>query len=237
MDILCKKVETIIGMKGYLLKPDVVSDEYGNKTYVFNIYNKDGIIITNLQMVITRGNITGKTRSSFKEEDVFQINWVSTNQEYRGQQLATLVIIYSICYMVLNAKNIQYVILDDDSDKSIYMKKNIYNSLGFIPRDLVALNMTKSETLNILGPEKQLAIDYAFIRNANVMLDAMANGIGANGMANAMGANAMGANGMAKAKGGKRKTIKKKIRSKTMTNKKSIKRRKNKKSKRMLGNC
>ena len=193
MDILCKKVETIIGMKGYLLKPDVVSDEYGNKTYVFNIYNKDGIIITNLQMVITRGNITGKTRSSFKEEkeeDVFQINWVSTNQEYRGQQLATLVIIYSICYMVLNAKNIQYVILDDDSDKSIYMKKNIYNSLGFIPRDLVSLNMTKSETLNILGPEKQLAIDDAFIRNANVMLDAIANG---------MGANAMGAN--AKAKG------------------------------------
>lgn len=199
MDILCKKVEKIIGIKGYTLKHNVVSDEYGNKTYEFNIYNNDGAIITNLQMVITRGNITGKTRSSFndKEEDVFQINWVSTNNEYRGQQLATLVIIYSICYMMFSNNKIRYVILDDDSDKSVYMKKNIYNSLGFIPRDLVALNMSNSETLNILGPEKQLAINDGFIRNSNTILDTILDTI-------------MKGKNMGAKIGGKRKTIKKK---------------------------
>ncbi len=161
MGLLCKMVELKYGM--------CENEMCKNKLYVFNLYNDklyndkdDDTIISTLQIVIARGNITGKTRSSFKnnDKDVFQINWVYTNPEYRGQKMATFIIRYSICYMKQFVRpDIKYVILDDDSDNSIYMKKNIYNSIGFIPRDLVSLNMSNDDILNVLGPEKQLVID------------------------------------------------------------------------------
>ena len=163
---LCTRVENIITNKGYRLQ----TEQDDNGTYIFNIYDNE-IQISNLQIVNSTGTIIqGITRESNKNqlEDVplFRINWVSTNPKYTGQNLASLIIIYSICYLKQRFTNINYVKLDDDSDKSLHMKQNVYNKLGFVFQPPIELDMFK-DILIISGPEKQLQLDNNFINNAN----------------------------------------------------------------------
>ena len=79
--------------------------------------------------------------------------------------------IYSICYLKLQFPNINYVTLDDDSDRSCKIEKNIYNSLGFSFRDLTEMDMERPKRLKISGPEKQLLLDNNFIQRANDKLN------------------------------------------------------------------
>ena len=160
------RVENIITNRGYRL-PEPLEN---NGTYIFNIYHNEKVI-TNLQISNSTGTIIhGITRASYKNqlEDVplFHINWMSTDPKYTGQNLASLIIIYSICYLKQRFANINYVKLDDDSDKSLHMKQNVYNKLGFVFQPPIELDMFK-DILIISGPEKQLQLDNNFINNAN----------------------------------------------------------------------
>ena len=69
-------------------------------------------------------------------------------------------------YLKQRFTNINYVKLDDDSDKSLHMKQNVYNKLGFVFQPPIELDMFK-DILIISGPEKQLQLDNNFINNAN----------------------------------------------------------------------
>jgi len=167
---LCDKVDNIIREKGYRLQVEVI-----NETYVFNIYNNE-TSITNLEIVNSTGTIlAGKTRSQYQNQsedhDILHIKWVSTEKDYRGQNLALLIMIYSICYIKLQFPNINYVTLDDDSDRSCKIEKNIYNSLGFSFRDPIEMDMERPKRLKISGPEKQLLLDNNFIQRANDKLN------------------------------------------------------------------
>ena len=167
---LCDKVDNIIRGKGYRLNVEVI-----NEIYVFNIYNNE-TSIANLQIVNGTGTIlAGKTRSQYQNQledhDVLHIKWVSTEKDYRGQNLALLIMIYSICYLKLQFPNINYVTLDDDSDRSCKIEKNIYNSLGFSFRELTEMDMERPKRLKISGPEKQLLLDNNFIQLANDKLN------------------------------------------------------------------
>jgi hypothetical protein len=79
--------------------------------------------------------------------------------------------IYSICYLKQQFPNINYVTLDDDSDRSCKIEKNIYNSLGFSFRDPIEMDMERPNRLKISGPEKQLLLDNIFIERANAKLN------------------------------------------------------------------
>jgi hypothetical protein len=166
---LCERVRNIIINKGYVLQM-----EYNNGIYNFNIYDNNNVIC-NLQISNTVGNIlVGKTRSRYQnkmeDHNIFKISWVYTQPNYRGNKLALLLIIYSICYLKIQYPNINYVTLDDDSDNSIYIK-NIYNSVGFNFQEPIEMDLLKSNRLQISGPEKQLLIDNVFLINIHAMLN------------------------------------------------------------------
>ena len=163
---LCTRVENIITNKGYRLQ----MEQDDNGTYIFNIYNNE-IPISNLQISNTTGTIIqGITRESNKNqlEDVplFHINWVSTDPKYSGKNLASLIIIYSICNLKQKFPEINYVTLDDDSARSSYIEKNVYTSLGFTFRDTIEMDMERPKRLKMSGPEKQLLLDDNFIEKA-----------------------------------------------------------------------
>lgn len=167
---LSERVNNIIESKGYHLR--VKNDD--NK-YIFNIYNNERSI-ANLAVINTTGSVlAGKTRSRYQtlsdDQDMFYVQWLSTESEYRGQNLALLIMIYGICYLKLQFPSINYVTLDDDSDRNSYIGKNIYDSLGFSFRDTIEMDIEKPKRLKLSGPEKQLLLDSNFIQRANIKLN------------------------------------------------------------------
>jgi hypothetical protein len=166
---LLERVESIISKKGYKIESEQIEGGY-----IFNIKDND-IIASNITIYKSTGTITvGKTRQSQELPiDVFHITWIATENEYRGQGLALLLLIYSICYLKGSFPDVNYVTLDDDSDRSALLIKNVYDSLGFGFQGLIELDMSKNRGLIIPGPEKQLLLDEKFIINANAQLDSI----------------------------------------------------------------
>ena len=201
-EILLDRVQSIVTAMGYHIRT-ILTDE----TYVFSIYDNETRACY-IQIGKSTGTIViGKTRRKQELEDYDTINiaWLSTEQPYQGQGLALLLIIYSICYLKQQLPDINYITLDDDSDRNDKIEKNIYDSLGFAFRDDVQMDISNTKKLNLSGPEKQLLLDVEFIRRANLQLDTKFSG-----------------------NGGKRKTRK---RRKSRKSRKARKSRKNRKSK------
>ena len=205
---LLDKVQRIITAKGYRLEMNI-----NDESYVFSIYDNETRACY-IQIGKSTGTIViGKTRrkQALEDQDNFIISWISTEPPYKGQGLALLLLIYSICYLKQQFPDINYVTLDDDSDRSDKMEKNIYDSLGFAFRDDVQIDISSKKKLNLSGPEKQLLLDGEFIRRANYQLDTKFPGIG-----------------------GKRKTRKSRKARKNMKSRKTKQSRKARKTKRRL---
>ena len=67
----------------------------------------------------------------FNDKDVF-INWVNTTKKYQGKGIGTFLIILACTYIKhLKKHNIEKISLDDATDNSWNMEKNIYVKLGF----------------------------------------------------------------------------------------------------------
>lgn len=167
---LLRRVNNIIESKGYHLQ--VNSDI---EKHYFDIYDNERII-AHLAIVNTTGTIlAGKTRRQYQnqleDQDMFYVQWLSTENEYRGQNLALLIMIYGICYLKLQFPAINYVTLDDDSDRNSYIGRNIYDSLGFSFRDTIEMDIENPKRLKLSGPEKQLLLDNNFIQRANIKLN------------------------------------------------------------------
>ena len=168
-EILLDRVQSIVTAMGYHIRT-ILTDE----TYVFSIYDNETRACY-IQIGKSTGTIViGKTRRKQELEDYDTINiaWLSTEQPYQGQGLALLLIIYSICYLKQQLPDINYVTLDDDSNRNDKIDKNIYDSLGFAFRDEIQMDISKTKQLKLSGPEKQLLLSDEFIRQANLQLDA-----------------------------------------------------------------
>ena len=205
---LLDKVQRIITAKGYRIEMRLTDE-----TYVFSIYDNETRACY-IQIGKSTGTIViGKTRhkQELEDYDTIDIGLLSTEPPYKGQGLALLLLIYSICYLKQQFPDINYVTLDDDSDRSDKMEKNIYDSLGFAFRDDVQIDISSTKKLNLSGPEKQLLLDGEFIRRANYQLDTKFPGIG-----------------------GKRKTRKSRKARKNMKSRKTKQSRKARKTKRRL---
>jgi hypothetical protein len=165
---LLDKVQSIIISKGYRLEMNIIEE-----AYVFYIYDNQ-TMAANIQMYKSTGIIVvGKTRrkKELDDHDNFNVSWISTEIPYRGQGLAMLLLIYGICYLKLQFPEINYVTLDDDSDRSDKIEPNVYDSLGFYFRDEIKMDISNTKKLKLSGPEKQLLLDSEFVRRANFELD------------------------------------------------------------------
>jgi ribosomal protein S18 acetylase RimI-like enzyme len=172
---LLDRIQTIVTSMDYHIGMTLAGT-----TYVFTIYDNETRACY-VQIGQSTGTIViGKTRTkkAIEDHDTIDIAWLSTEPAYKGQGLALLLLIYSICYLKQQLPDINYVTLDDDSDRSDKMEKNIYDSLGFAFRDNVQIDISSTKKLNLSGPEKQLLLDGHFIRNANSQLDAKFGGNG-----------------------------------------------------------
>ena len=78
--------------------------------------------------------------------------------------------------MKLRFLDVNYSVLDDDSDNSTSVTHNIYNSLGYFFQGHHVINKDKPSEFEISGPEKQLDLDTqtnveSFLSKANTILN------------------------------------------------------------------
>jgi len=211
--ITLDKIERIIHRKGFNLQVD----ELEGGIFNFYVINSEEERIATIETIVSSGNIVfGKTRDTELGEHrhVFKIGWLTTNHKYQGSGLAILLLTYALCYLKNRYPNINYGILDDDSDRSGNLIGNIYTSLGYEFQGNIALDTANPKKLILSGPERQLKLDTPekvqdFLIRVNKILDSKFSASGS---------------GM----GGKRKTRKSK---KIMKSRKSKRFKKGKKSK------
>jgi hypothetical protein len=174
---LCEKIDEIIRRKNLRIRVDTLNHELSIVQYDFVIINENSIVATKLTSFYSEEQVLkGVTRNSynnFQTQNVFNITWLFTSQEYQKQKLALLILIYSICYLKHLHLNTKYVILDDDSDNNYKIKNNLYNKIGFVYRDIQSL--ASHNLLIMSGPEKQLLLNKGFIRRANDILSKIEN--------------------------------------------------------------
>jgi GNAT superfamily N-acetyltransferase len=215
------RIESIILGKRFRLEVGYVPQgtEPEPETFRFAITTVRGERVAVIKTHLSTGDIIlGKTRETDIKQDVpaIAINWLGTDEEYRGEGLGILLLIYALCYLKLHNPHINYSILDDDSDRNQYFIGNIYTSLGYVFQDTIALDPANPKKIIISSPDRQLRLDnpeniQEFLVRVNKMLDTKFG-----------------------KKGGKRKTRKTRKNKRTRKTKQPRKARKARKTKRRL---
>jgi len=94
-----------------------------------NNNNNNTNIIGKISGGVTEFNIIENGTEDYK--DAFYIEWVTVDDNYKGYNLGTFLIIYCIYLCKINFGDIEYIVLEDDTDE-VDLEKNIYYKLGFI---------------------------------------------------------------------------------------------------------
>jgi hypothetical protein len=160
------ETEAIIHEKGYTI--EVVHPSSTDYIFYSKVKNTTDDTASHVEVYTGEEDIkTKRTRADNTQSlPTFAITSVETSFNHRGKSLALLLISYAICYLKQIHSNTRYVLLDDCSDNSHKIEKNLYHKLGFVPRDHTALSMYDSTELKLCGPEKQLLIDKGFLQKA-----------------------------------------------------------------------
>lgn len=161
MDVL-RKVEDILASRKFRIVKEI------GDSITFTIFDNQ-TPISWIYLQITDGTVmTGKTRSSKPVDvDVINVSWLNTDKKYTGGKLGMLILIYALCDLKVGNPNIEYATLDDDSDQSTSITRNMYTKIGFSFRDGVSIG---NNALEISGPEKQLKLNNEFIRRVTRLL-------------------------------------------------------------------
>lgn len=87
------------------------------------------------------------------ETEIITITWLGVH--LKGKGIGTLLLIYALCYVLNKRPHIHYARLDDDSDRSQYIR-NIYSGLMFAQDEHTKL-LNKGQ-MSLSGPEKSAYI-------------------------------------------------------------------------------
>ena len=183
--ITLDKIQLIIRRKDF----NIQLEESEGGIFNFYVATIEGERIATIETLVTSGNVVfGKTRDTELGEHthVFKIRWLATNHKYQGSGLAILLLTYALCYLKNRYPNINYGILDDDSDRSGNLIGNIYTSLGYEFQGNIALDIANPKKLILSGPERQLKLDTPekvqdFLTRVNKILDSKFLGRGMGG--------------------------------------------------------
>jgi hypothetical protein len=167
---LLEKVQFIVQNIGCHIEMNQI-----DSAYMFTIYDNYGTKISSITTYKSTGTIVlgMATRRQKEIEDfpIFNISALNTEPAYTGQGFAVLILIYSICYLKQLFPEIDFVTLEDASDRRISIQRNIYDSLGFYYREPIRIDIGISKTIHNSSPDKQLLLDNEFVRRANFELD------------------------------------------------------------------
>ena len=164
---ILKRINRIVEDKGYSIHTRY--DEVEG-AYFFEIKHGD-IVASYIQIYDDSSGIITKRRLKVQIDELISVSSLSTHEDYRGQGLAILLISYGICYLKNQSPDINYAILDDDSNNSTMIKGNIYNQFGFKFRETPKKDPTDSNKVVPWGPEKQLSLDKTFITKVTKLLN------------------------------------------------------------------
>lgn len=155
----------------------ILIDEIINLLIEKNIFVKKQIDLEKQDIIINlldkNNNVIGEINGGvgeFKiiengkdlEKNAFSINWVSVRDNYKGYNLGIFLIIYIIYLCKVNFSDIDYIVLDDDTDE-IIQEQNIYVKLGFIYQETKIIQLKDGRlTPAANGPEMQLNINNFF---------------------------------------------------------------------------
>jgi len=130
--------------------------------------NNNNNIIGKISGGVTDFNIIENGTEDYK--DAFYIEWVTVDNNYKGYNLGTFLIIYCIYLCKINFGDIEYIVLEDDTDE-VDLEKNIYYKLGFIYQVAKETEQLPDGTiLNVSnGAEMQLNIKDFFDNNNNLL--------------------------------------------------------------------
>jgi hypothetical protein len=90
------------------------------------------------------------------------VRWLTSNQKGLG----SLMLAYGVLKMKRKEPKIKYSTLDDDSDQSTHITKNIYSRFGYSPTE--AVKKTGENTVQLQGPEKQVLLKD-FVKHVETM--------------------------------------------------------------------
>ncbi len=100
--------------------------------------------------------------SDTKTVDSINVRWLTSHQKGLG----SLMLAYGVLKMKSKYPNVKYSTLDDDSDQSTHITKNIYSRFGYSPVE--AVTKTGENTVKLQGPEKQVLLTD-FVKNVKTM--------------------------------------------------------------------
>jgi hypothetical protein len=93
------------------------------------------------------------------EQCAININWICIEKNFRSKGLSYILLLLFILLMYKKYNNIEYIVLDDCSDKSQLVKGNLYSKFGFISSDIIIPN-TNLQFFSY--PEKQTTYSYLY---------------------------------------------------------------------------
>jgi GNAT superfamily N-acetyltransferase len=144
--------------------------EETEEKYIFTLYHNDKSIGT-ITIYIEEEEVPRYlTRSGGKrvEEYVYKIPSIIIDEEHRGHNYATQLLLYSLCTLYKNGLQFQYVSLDDTAKHPLRLDKNLYHRLGFVHKGCVAFNLSNSSCKTIergkwtSDDEKMTTISHLF---------------------------------------------------------------------------
>lgn len=158
------KLMQIIGCKLKELNCVISYEVDPDNAHIFQIMSKDAVIC--VAVIYITEHIIIEKKGKETELPTFSISWIKTTNKFGGKGYATMLLIYSICYLKQEYSHIQYAKLDDVSDNSTCRQHNLYNKIGFVFQEKPTMDPNDSEKLHPRGPEKQLLINKQFTRLA-----------------------------------------------------------------------
>lgn len=134
------------------------------------IIKKDGVEVGRANVAMSVVSVVVIPTRSKKEDELNTIRILNINIDkyYRGNSLATLLLIYGICYLKVNdleGREASYVTLDDDSDMANSVN-NVYAQLGFSFKGTIVIDDKTEQVVDsstglpgATGNEKQVSIE------------------------------------------------------------------------------
>jgi hypothetical protein len=133
-----------------------------NTNVIYKAYKDEKEIALIKLMILNEATIASYSSNKWfgnrNEEvhDAILVKWMSSNKKGYG----SLILAYGVLMMKYKYSNINYSILDDDSDGSIYKTKNIYSKFGYTPvyKATHKARPVDPNEISLGGPEKQVLI-------------------------------------------------------------------------------
>jgi GNAT superfamily N-acetyltransferase len=158
---LIQEIKNALNMKNIFIKEEIIPEK---KDIIILLTDNNDNLIGKINGGVEEFAIVENSEEIYK--DAFSILWVKVEKDYQGHNLATFLIIYIIYLCKTNFGDINYIVLEDDTDETD-QNKNIYVKLGFVyqkKKEVVMLENGQEMNVNN-GGEMQLNVNNFFNDN------------------------------------------------------------------------